>query len=137
MPSFQYNKLTKTIKLQILLYEILSFMLNKNISHFLVVILIFTGLAALFLILGKILSKKSLQDREFQSPFECGFSTFNDHRLKFSLHFFLIALVFIIFDVELIILFPFYNHLVLTSPIGVTLLFILFLFILTLGLVNE
>jgi len=112
-------------------------MLGVIISYFSVIVLIFRGLAFVFLILGKILSKKSLQDREFQSPFECGFSTFNDHRLKFRLHFFLIALIFIIFDVELIILFPFYNNLSLSSPVGVNLLFITFLFILTLGLVNE
>ena len=82
----------------------------KIIRYFFALLLLFTGLAVVFLILGKALRKKSLQDREFQSPFECGFSTYNDHRLKFRLHFFLIALIFIIFDVELIILFPFYNN---------------------------
>ena len=71
-----------------------------------------------FLILGKLVRKKSALDREFQRPFECGFSTLSDHRLKFSLHFFLIALVFIIFDVELIILFPFFNSLNYFTPLG-------------------
>merc|ERR1712053_33373 len=125
------NKLTKTIKLQILLYEIHTWVLGVIISYFSVIVLIFRGLAFVFLILGKILSKKSLQDREFQSPFECGFSTFNDHRLKFRLHFFLIALIFIIFDVELIILFPFFSEYLLYKSLRRASLFVIFLFLLS------
>merc|ERR1711997_89635 len=87
-------------------------------------------LALLLLILGKLLRKKYKYDREFQRPFECGFSTFNDYRPKFSLHFFLIALVFIIFDVELIILFPFFREYILYKRLSRARLFILFLFIL-------
>merc|ERR1712062_790390 len=90
-------------------------------------------LALLLLILGKLLRKKYKYDREFQSPFECGFSTFNDYRLKFSLHFFLIALIFIIFDVELIILFPFYSEYSLHKRLRGAYLFVLFLFLLRLG----
>merc|ERR1712117_714334 len=90
-----------------------------------------TILAALLLILGKILRKKYKYDREFQSPFECGFSTFNDYRLKFSLHFFLIALVFIIFDVELIILFPFFSEYLLYKSLRRASLFVIFLFLLS------
>lgn len=107
------------------------------IYYFLAIVFLSLIITLAFLVLGKLLRKKSTLDREFQSPFECGFSTLNDHRLKFSLHFFLIALVFIIFDIELIILFPFFNKLNFLSSLGTLMLFIIFLFILTLGLLNE
>jgi NADH:ubiquinone oxidoreductase subunit 3 (subunit A) len=94
-------------------------------------------LSFIFLLLGKLVSKKLTFDRELQRPFECGFRTYNDFRLKFSLHFFLVALVFIIFDVELIIIFPYFINMNMVTPyLRVALLNILLL-LLTLGLLNE
>ena len=52
------------------------------------------------------LRQKSFQDEQKLSPFECGFLTKGIRRGLFSVHFFLVALVFVIFDVELILLFP-------------------------------
>lgn len=49
---------------------------------------------------------KNPEDRINQSPFECGFETCHIYRAPFSIHFFIVALIFILFDVELIILFP-------------------------------
>ena len=72
-------------------------------------ILIFMGLAAivtLALLVFPLLVAPSDPDTEKLSPYECGFEAFDDARMKFDVKFYLVAILFIIFDLEIAFLFP-------------------------------
>nr|YP_009692457.1 NADH dehydrogenase subunit 3 [Limnogonus hypoleucus]QEH58869.1 NADH dehydrogenase subunit 3 [Limnogonus hypoleucus] len=64
--------------------------------------LISTGL----MLLCSIISKKTKSNREKMTPFECGFDPKKSARIPFSMQFFMIAIIFLIFDVEIIIILP-------------------------------
>nr|AOY39402.1 NADH dehydrogenase subunit 3 [Rhysodes sp. BMNH-844233] len=69
-------------------------------------ILMALTLSIIMMLLASILSKKTFKDREKTSPFECGFDPKSSPRIPFSLQFFLIAVIFLIFDVEITLLMP-------------------------------
>nr|YP_009775577.1 NADH dehydrogenase subunit 3 [Delias pasithoe]AIW06309.1 NADH dehydrogenase subunit 3 [Delias pasithoe parthenope]QJA15803.1 NADH dehydrogenase subunit 3 [Delias pasithoe] len=67
--------------------------------------LIFILFSNILILLSMMISKKSNLDREKCSPFECGFDPKSLPRIPFSLHFFLITVIFLIFDVEITLIF--------------------------------
>ncbi|MDZ5648902.1 MULTISPECIES: NADH-quinone oxidoreductase subunit A [Nitrospirillum] len=72
-------------------------------------ILIFVGIAAVIaaaMLFGSMLVAKQKPDSEKLSAYECGFEPFNDARSKFDVRFYLVAILFIIFDLEVAFLFP-------------------------------
>ena len=72
-------------------------------------ILIFMALSAvvtLALLFAPVLIAPSNPDPEKNAPYECGFEAFDDARMKFDVKFYLVAILFIIFDLEVAFLFP-------------------------------
>nr|AFP72829.1 NADH dehydrogenase subunit 3 [Artemia sp.]QPB69780.1 NADH dehydrogenase subunit 3 [Artemia urmiana] len=88
----------------------------------------------ILLVLGVLVNKKTSLDREKSSPFECGFDPLNSSRTPFSIRFFVITLVFLIFDVEITLLLP---VVFLNVSIMGTYLVVFFSFVLTIGLFYE
>jgi NADH-quinone oxidoreductase subunit A len=72
-------------------------------------ILLFLGIAvvmAIAVVVASLLAARQSPDSEKLSPYECGFEPFEDARSKFDVRFYLVAILFIIFDLEVTFLFP-------------------------------
>src|SRR5436305_273058 len=72
-------------------------------------ILVFLGIAlgfAVVIIVASLVVARQLPDSEKLSPYECGFEPFEDARSKFDVRYYLVAILFIIFDLEVAFLFP-------------------------------
>ncbi|MCF6318647.1 MAG: NADH-quinone oxidoreductase subunit A [Proteobacteria bacterium] len=93
------------------------------------------GLGLLLLSVGFILGPRSPND-EKESAYECGFEAFDDGHMKFDVRFYLVAILFIIFDLEIAFLFPWAVILGDLGGFGLVTMF-LFLFILVIGFIYE
>jgi NADH-quinone oxidoreductase subunit A len=92
-------------------------------------------LSTIILLLSLIVSSKA-DDFQKLSSYECGFNPFDDSRSEFNVKFYIVAILFIIFDLEVSFLFPFSVSLNAIGFLGV-LSMLIFLLILTLGFIYE
>ncbi len=102
-------------------------------------ILVFLGVAAgigvVLLGLGFLIGRGGKDDEKL-SPYECGFEAFDDSRTKFDVRYYLVAILFIIFDLEIAFLFPWAVSLDAVGKFGL-LSMGLFLAILVVGFIYE
>ena len=98
-------------------------------------ILVAVAIGVVPMVLGKLLGP-SRPDPEKLSPYECGFEAFEDARMKFDVRYYLVAILFILFDLEIAFLFPWA---VVLNEIGLFgfLSMMVFLAILVVGFVYE
>ena len=113
-------------------------MIYNFLSDYLSIIIFL--LISLFLSIGFILvnyiSSPKNPDPEKLSAYECGFEAFNDSRMEFDVRFYLVAILFIIFDLEIAFLFPWAVSLGNIGVVGFWSM-IVFLAILTVGFIYE
>lgn len=98
-------------------------------------LLVGLGVGVAPMVLGKILGPNR-PDAEKLSPYECGFEAFEDARMKFDVRYYLVAILFILFDLEIAFLFPWAVALKEIGPVGFWAMMI-FLAILVVGFVYE
>ena len=77
----------------------------QNYIPILVFLAVATAIGLVLLCLGFLLGRGN-KDNEKLSPYECGFEPFEDSRMKFDVRYYLVAILFIIFDLETAFLFP-------------------------------
>jgi NADH-quinone oxidoreductase subunit A len=92
-------------------------------------------LSSIIFLLSFFVSAKA-DDTEKLSAYECGFNPFEDSRGEFDIRFYLVAILFIIFDLEISFLFPFAVSFDVVGPLGLWAM-LFFLFVLTIGFVYE
>ena len=102
-------------------------------------ILLLLGLAAVIgialLVLGRLIGPRSLE-RDKLAPYECGFEAFEDARARFDVRYYLVAILFIVFDLEIAFLFPWAVALPSIGGFGLWAMGV-FLFILVVGFIYE
>jgi len=106
-----------------------------NYIPVLIFIVIGLGLGTVMILMGAMLGPHR-PDSEKQSPYECGFEAFEDSRMKFDVRYYLVAILFIIFDLEIAFLFPWA---VVLDEVGMFgfLAMMVFLAILVVGFIYE
>ena len=109
--------------------------LLKDYLSIIIFLFIALGLSVGFIVLNFLFSPKN-PDSEQLSAYECGFEAFSDSRMEFDVRFYLVAILFIIFDLEIAFLFPWAISLGNLGSLGFWSMMI-FLLVLTIGFIYE
>ena len=107
----------------------------KDYLSIIIFLFIALGLSVGFIVLNFLFSPKK-PDSEKLSAYECGFEAFGDSRMEFDVRFYLVAILFIIFDLEIAFLFPWAISLGNLGSLGFWSMMI-FLLVLTIGFIYE
>ena len=107
----------------------------KDYLSIIIFLFVALSLSIGFIILNFLFSPKN-PDPEKLSAYECGFEAFGDSRMEFDVRFYLVAILFIIFDLEIAFLFPWAISLGTIGALGFWSMMI-FLFVLTIGFIYE
>ena len=107
----------------------------KDYLSIIIFVFVALGLSVGFIVLNFLFSPKN-PDPEKLSAYECGFEAFSDSRMEFDVRFYLVAILFIIFDLEIAFLFPWAISLGKIGFLGFISMMI-FLVILTVGFIYE
>jgi NADH-quinone oxidoreductase subunit A len=107
----------------------------ENYLPVLMFILVGTAVGVAPMVLGKLLGP-SRPDAAKLSPYECGFEAFEDARMQFDVRYYLVAILFILFDLEIAFLFPWAVSLGTIGFVGF-LSMMIFLAILVVGFIYE
>lgn len=102
----------------------------------LTIFFLFVPLLVLVLVVINYFTSVRKPDSEKVSPYECGFSPLGDARQPFSVQFYLVGILFILFDVEVLFLFPYAATFYQVSIYGFW-IFCIFLAVLTIGFAYE
>nr|QEJ81405.1 NADH dehydrogenase subunit 3 [Lucidina sp. FM13] len=94
-------------------------------------------ISAIIMLINNFTSMKSIIDREKNSPFECGFDPKSSPRIPFSINFFLIGIIFLIFDIEIALLLPLIFVMKISNPMNFILVSTLFIMVLIMGIFHE
>ena len=106
-----------------------------NYLPILIFIVVALALGAGMILVGAVLGPRR-PDSEKLSPYECGFEAFEDSRMKFDVRYYLVAILFIIFDLEIAFLFPWAVSLDVLGTFGLVAMGV-FLLILVVGFIYE
>lgn len=98
-------------------------------------IIVATLIGAALLSVGRLIGPHR-PDEQKLSPYECGFEAFGDSRMKYDVRYYLVAILFILFDLEIAFLFPWA---IASGPLGLVGFWtvIVFLAVLTVGFIYE
>jgi NADH:ubiquinone oxidoreductase subunit 3 (subunit A) len=103
----------------------------------LLIFFIFIPILVLILLALNLILAVHKPDSEKLTPYECGFTPiYGQTRSQFSIHFYIVAILFLVFDLEILLLYPISVTLYQVSTYGFTVA-ILFFFVLTIGFVFE